>query len=83
MKEASAASAPMASDAEAGFTKPAAGVMATIPATAPEASPTPDILPCFQTSMSPHAAAAAAGAKKVLAKAVGGDAVGAQGGRRR
>ena len=48
----------------------AAAVMATMPATAPEARPTPDILPWNRkSSASAHASAAAAGAKKVFAKA--------------
>ena len=50
--------------------KPAAGVTATMPATAPEARPTPDILPWKRKSSTrPQVSAAAAGAKKVLAKA--------------
>ena len=43
--------------------------MATIPATAPEARPTPETLPWRMSSMRAQVAAAAAGAKKVLAKA--------------
>jgi hypothetical protein len=58
------------SSAESGVTNPAAGVIATSPATAPEARPTPDILPWKKkSSASPQASAAAAGAKKVLEKA--------------
>ncbi len=41
-----------------------------MPATAPEARPTPDTFPCRISSARPQAAAAAAGAKKVLAKPV-------------
>ncbi len=56
--------------AASGVMKPAAGVTATRPATAPEASPTPDILPWKKKSSArPHASAAAAGAKKVFEKA--------------
>ena len=50
-------------------TLPAAGVMATKPATAPEAAPNIDALPRMSASPTHHANTAAAVAPKVLIKA--------------
>jgi hypothetical protein len=67
--DASAARPPMSSP-DMGVTKPAAGVMATMPATAPEARPTPETLPWRTSSAMPQAPATAAGARKVFTKPV-------------
>src|SRR5215472_18764718 len=53
-----------------GFTKPAAGVMATSPATAPEIPPKTLALPLRNHSAAPHPTAAEAAAKCVATNAL-------------
>ena len=67
-KQPTEATAPSTTDV-IGAAKPAAGVMATRPATTPDAAPSSDGLPCTTCSMIAHIAPAAAVATMVLMKA--------------